>query len=88
MARRTLRPDRELWRRSRGRALPDGRLRLVNHDASGRAAGGIAGRPSFSTEGSCPGTPDVERFILTDGENRVSVLVPLPAAACAGAATR
>lgn len=65
-------------------ALPDGRLRLVNDDASGRAAGGIAARPGFSLEGGCPPAGQEGRFVPPDGENRVFVLAPLPAVACAG----
>lgn len=69
-------------------ALPAGRLRLVNDDASGRVAGGAAARPGFSPEGGCPPAAQPGRFVPPDAENRVFVLAPLPAAACAGTNAR
>ena len=69
-------------------ALPDGRLRLVNDDASGRAAGGVSARPGFSPEGGCPPGTQAGRFVPPDAENRIFVLARLPAAACTGANAR
>ena len=69
-------------------ALSAGRLRLVNDDASGRAGGGISAQPGFSAEGGCPPAAQAGRFVPPDAQNRVFVLAPLPAAACAGKGVR
>lgn len=63
--------------------LPDGRLRLVNDDASPLDPDDARRPRGFSPDGECRRDVRLGSFVPPDAENRVFLLARWPAAACA-----